>query len=88
MVSRLARMENRPVVQTLEPLTSREKRVLALVVEGLPNKAIAMTLGSSESTVKAHLREVFRKLDVDSRAAAAAKASRLDLESPEDPGHR
>lgn len=80
MVSRLARMENRPVVQTLEPLTKREKRVLALVVEGMPNKSIAMVLGSSESTVKAHLREVFRKLDVDSRAAAAAKASRLNLD--------
>jgi DNA-binding NarL/FixJ family response regulator len=80
IVSRLTRMESRPVVQTLEPLTNREKRVLALVVDGLPNKAIAMRLGSSESTVKAHLREVFRKLDVDSRAAAAAKASRLDLE--------
>jgi len=87
MVSRLARMDNRPEVQTLEPLTHREKRVLALVVDGMPNKAIAMALGSSESTVKAHLREVFRKLDVDSRAAAAAKASRLNLDSLEgEPG--
>ncbi|MFN2463524.1 MAG: response regulator, partial [Candidatus Dormibacteria bacterium] len=51
MVSRLARMENRAVVHTLEPLTNREKAVLGLVVEGLPNKAIAMQLGSSESTV-------------------------------------
>jgi len=88
MVSRLARMENRPVVQTLEPLTTREKRVLGLVVQGMPNKAIAMTLGSSESTVKAHLREVFRKLDVDSRAAAAAIATRMDLDSPEEPPSR
>ena len=81
MVSRLTRMENRPVLESLEPLTNREKRVLALVVDGLPNKAIAMRLGSSESTVKAHLREVFRKLDVDSRAAAAARAARLNLDS-------
>ena len=57
--------------------------MLALVVEGLPNKAIAMAMGSSESTVKTHLREVFRKLDVDSRAAAAAKASRLNLDNVE-----
>ena len=80
MVSRLAQTVRRPEVETLEPLTVREKQVLRLVVEGWPNKAIAANIGTSESTVKAHLREVFRKLDVDSRAAAAAKATKLSLD--------
>jgi DNA-binding NarL/FixJ family response regulator len=80
IVSRLAQTSRQPEVETLEPLTLREKQVLALVVEGLPNKAIAIHMACSESTVKAHLREVFRKLDVDSRAAAAGKAAKLSLD--------
>ena len=83
MVSRLARMSARHEVTSLEPLTAREKQILALVVRGAPNKAIAQYVGTSESTVKAHLREVFRKLNVDSRAAAAAKAANMDLNSDE-----
>ncbi|MEA2683037.1 MAG: hypothetical protein QOK05_1365 [Chloroflexota bacterium] len=79
MVSRLARTTRRPEVQTLEPLTPRERIVLGLVVEGLANKTIALHMGTSESTVKTHLREVFRKLAVDSRAAAAAKATSMNL---------
>ena len=79
MVSRLALNTRRPEVQTLEPLTVRERIVLGLVVEGLANKTIALHMGTSESTVKTHLREVFRKLDVDSRAAAAAKATSMNL---------
>ena len=84
MVSRLVRMSARREVRTLEPLTSREKEVMLLVVRGLPNKAIAQQLGSSESTIKSHLREVFRKLNVDSRAAAAAKAVNMDLSASGD----
>jgi DNA-binding NarL/FixJ family response regulator len=79
MVSRLAHNTRKPEVQSLEPLTMRERAVLGLVIEGLPNKSIALQLGTSESTVKTHLREVFRKLDVDSRAAAAAKATSMNL---------
>jgi len=84
MVSRLVRMSARREVRTLEPLTPREKQVMLLVVHGLPNKAIAQQLGSSESTIKTHLREVFRKLNVDSRAAAAAKAVNMDLSADGD----
>ena len=79
MVDRLAKSRPPSVLQTAEPLAPKEKQVLVLVVHGLPNKAIAAQLGMSEGTVKSHLRNVYRKLDVDSRAAAAAIAARLDL---------
>ena len=79
MVSRLASARPRTQVTTMESLTPREKAVLALVMKGLANKSIAIALNMSEGTVKANLREVYRKLQVDSRAAAAARAAQMDL---------
>lgn len=58
----------------LARLTRRERDVLALVVRGLTNKGIARELVISENTVKRYLKSIFKKLDVDSRAAAAAAA--------------
>jgi DNA-binding NarL/FixJ family response regulator len=55
-------------------LTPREREVLTLVVRGLTNKGIAHALVISENTVKRYLKSIFEKLDVDSRAAATAKA--------------
>ncbi len=49
-------------------LTPCERRVFALIVEGLPNKGIATETGVSERTVKAHRSEVMRKLGVQSPA--------------------
>ncbi len=49
-------------------LTLCERRVFALIVEGLPNKGIAAETGVSERTVKAHRAEVMRKLCVQSAA--------------------
>lgn len=57
-------------------LSSREREVLALVVEGLPNKLIARRLDISEKTVKAHLTSVFRAIGVDDRTQAAMWATR------------
>ena len=48
----------------LDALTEREREVLALVAEGLPNKQIARRLEISEKTVKAHLTSVFRAIGV------------------------
>jgi DNA-binding NarL/FixJ family response regulator len=79
MVQRLAENRPSPQFETHEPLAPKEKAVLSLVVTGAPNKAIANELGMSEGTVKAHLRNIYRKLEVDSRAAAAARGSKLDL---------
>jgi NarL family two-component system response regulator YdfI len=60
-------------------LTDREREVLSLVAEGGTNRSVAYALGISERTVKAHLTHVYQKLDVDSRAAAVAEATRQGL---------
>lgn len=52
-----------------DALTSRERDVVALVAEGLPNKAIADRLGISPRTVEGHLNHIFDKLGVTSRLA-------------------
>lgn len=57
-------------------LTQRESEVLALLVAGLSNKAIAGKLVVSEETVKSHARSIYRKLDVADRAGATAVALR------------
>lgn len=54
-------------------LTPREREVMELLVQGLPNKGIAHRMVISENTVKRYLKSIFEKLDVDSRAAAVAK---------------
>jgi DNA-binding NarL/FixJ family response regulator len=57
-------------------LTPREREVLQLLAEGLPNKQIARRLGISEKTVKAHLTKVFEAIGVTDRTAAALWAHR------------
>jgi DNA-binding NarL/FixJ family response regulator len=64
-------------IRRLQPqrrLSARERDVLALVSEGLPNKAIGRRLGISERTVENHVRHVFEKLGVASRTEAAVQA--------------
>ncbi len=63
----------------LEPLTPRERDVLNLLAEGLPNKAIAKRLRVSEHTVKFHLNAVLGKLGARSRTEAVTKAVRAGL---------
>jgi DNA-binding NarL/FixJ family response regulator len=60
-------------------LTEREIEVLALVAQGLGNKEIATELVITTNTVKRHLKSIFSKLDVNSRAAASASAIRMGL---------
>ena len=60
-------------------LTPREREVLALVRQGLANKAIARELGVSEKTVKTHVSNILGKLGVADRTQAALYAVREGL---------
>jgi DNA-binding NarL/FixJ family response regulator len=60
-------------------LTQRESEVLALLVAGHSNRAVASTLVVSEDTVKTHIRSLYRKLDVQDRAGAIGVALREGL---------
>mgnify|MGYP001588170857 CR=1 FL=1 len=60
-------------------LTEREHEVLKAVARGERSKEIAVQLGISERTVKAHLASIYNKLGVDSRAAAIAVAAQRRL---------
>jgi LuxR family maltose regulon positive regulatory protein len=62
--------------------SSKEMEVLLLLAEGEGNKAIARALGVSENTVKFHLKNVFQKLGVDSRAAAIRAALQQGIARP------
>lgn len=60
-------------------LTDREREVLTAVARGERSKEIAVHLGISERTVKAHLASIYGKLGVDSRAGAIAAAAQRGL---------
>jgi DNA-binding NarL/FixJ family response regulator len=62
-----------------EELTPREREVLHLMAEGLPNKLIADRLGVSENTVKFHVNAILSKLDAHSRTEAVTRAARKGL---------
>jgi NarL family two-component system response regulator YdfI len=63
-------------------LTDRETAILAAVAQGDRTKEIALHLGITERTVKAHLASIYNKLGVDSRAAAIAVAAQQGLLPP------
>jgi DNA-binding NarL/FixJ family response regulator len=63
----------------VQSLTPREVEVLAMLAEGLANRAIGERLAISEHTVKTHVGAIFAKLGVSTRAEAVAIAARLGL---------
>jgi DNA-binding NarL/FixJ family response regulator len=62
-------------------LTRRESEILALVAEGSPNAEIARDLWVTEQTVKFHLSNIYRKLEVSNRTEAARWAHQNGLTS-------
>jgi DNA-binding NarL/FixJ family response regulator len=69
------------LVQRLKMLTPKQLRVLHMLRQGLLNKQIAHELQIEETTVKAHVSEILRKLNVSSRTQAVIEAQKIDFES-------
>lgn len=69
-----------PVRETVAKLTPTELKVLLAVLDGQLNKQIAHQLGIAETTVKAHMTVIMRKLDVSNRTQAALVARSLGLD--------
>jgi DNA-binding NarL/FixJ family response regulator len=70
-------LENLTVRESeVDVLTEREREVLALVAQGLPNKTIAARLDITTGTVKAHLGRIYQSIGVVDRTQAALWAHR------------
>jgi LuxR family maltose regulon positive regulatory protein len=68
----------------IEPLSERELDILNLIAEGLTNQEIATRLYLSLNTVKAHTRNIYGKLNVNSRTQAIARSQAFGLLSNKD----
>ena len=62
-----------------EKLTRREVEILKHLATGVPISAISKKLHISQNTMKTHLRNLYRKLDVDGRHSAVDQAKKLLL---------
>ncbi|MCP3817911.1 response regulator transcription factor [Streptomyces sp. A3M-1-3] len=67
--------ESRAEIPDFSVLTNRERQVLLLLADGESNRVLARRLGVAERTVKAHLTNLMRKLNVGSRIQAALIAA-------------
>ena len=66
-------------IEKIESLTKRELEVLIQVANGMFNKEIATSLNISERTVKNHISNIFKKIDVSDRTQAAVFAIKNDI---------
>jgi DNA-binding NarL/FixJ family response regulator len=78
-------LEAKSAPDPLAGLSPRERQVLALLVDGMPNKLIARRLEISEKTVKAHLTSVFRTIGVTDRVQAILWVERQGLRDDLEP---
>ncbi|MEY9592837.1 DNA-binding NarL/FixJ family response regulator [Bradyrhizobium yuanmingense] len=67
------------LLKRLHELTPQQLRVLEMLKRGLQNKQIAFELNISETTVKVHVSDILRKLNVLSRTKAIVEMSRIDF---------
>jgi DNA-binding NarL/FixJ family response regulator len=75
----VADMERDALTDRLQSLTPQQVRVLQMLCQGLLNKQIAHELEVGETTVKAHISEILRKLHVVSRTQAVLEVSKLNF---------
>lgn len=64
---------------TLEVLTEREKEVLSIIAKGMTMTETASILGLKRNTIAWYIKEIYRKLNVSSRAEAAISAQQMGL---------
>ena len=75
-VIRDAGADDRASMPGERPLTQKEREVLARIAQGYRNREIAAEFGITEGTVKCHLHQIYRKLGVRDRTAAAVQVLR------------
>lgn len=79
IASRTLRAALRPEGGLIEPLSDREREVLVMLAQGIPNKEIADKLHIAEGTVKNHVSNILGKLQAQNRTEAADIARRRGL---------
>ena len=75
-----SRARKAPLPERIARLTPQQLRVLMMIRQGRLNKQIAYDLQVGESTVKAHVSEILRKLEVSSRTQIVIDTAALDFE--------
>lgn len=74
------RLANRDLKnEKVKSLTKREKEILIQVVNGMSNKEVALNFGISERTVKNHISNIFKKIEVSDRTQAAVFAIKNNI---------
>ena len=76
VLSEFQSYQSADVSDVYQPLTPREKEILKLMSDGLPNKTIANRLSISERTVTTHIANIYSKLHVNNRVSAIQEAIR------------
>jgi len=79
-MSKTAAVKN-DLAHRLQTLTPKQLSVLKMLRQGLLNKQIAHELKIEETTVKAHVSEILRKLNVASRTQAVIEAQKIDFDT-------
>ena len=77
VLERMRRIATSDEPDELAALTSQERKILALVAEGMTNKEIAAEVFLSDKTVKNYVSSILAKLNLERRAQAAAYVARL-----------
>ncbi len=83
LVQSLIRPNTPPKNQMLDSLTPRELEILGHLAAGYSNKVIARRLDLAESTIKVHVQNILRKLELSSRVQAAVYAVQHQVAAPE-----
>ena len=83
LVQSLIRPNTPPKNQMLDSLTPRELEILGYLAAGHSNKVIARRLDLAESTIKVHVQNILRKLELSSRVQAAVYAVQHQVAAPE-----